>query len=178
MPDVIYYVASSLDGYIATEDGGVDWLNQFHGRGEDYGYMEFYASVDALVMGSRSYEFALKHGKWQSPDKPSWVFTGRDLPVLHPSITMTSDDPAKVMETIAAQGLKRVWLMGGGELAASFRMQGLITHYWIAVMPVVLGGGVPLFADAARQDVLELVEAKPYKSGIVQLYYEPGKKKD
>ena len=138
--------------------------------------MEFYASVDGLVMGSGTYEFALKQGKWQSPDKPSWVFTRRDLPVLHPSITMTSDDPAKVMETMIGQGLKRVWLMGGGKLATSFRMQGLITHYWIAIIPIVLGGGIPLFANAERQNPLELVEAKTHKSGIVQLYYEPKKK--
>ncbi len=173
MPDVIYYVACSLDGYIATSDGRVDWLEPFQTGGEDYGFAEFYSSVDALVMGSGTYEFALEHGPWQSPDKPSWVFTQRELPVAHPSVTLTSDDPATVIESFAARGLKRVWLMGGGQLAASFRSSGLISRYIIAVVPIILGTGIPLFATAAGQDTLRLIEAKPYPNGLVQLSYEP-----
>ena len=71
-----------------------------------------------------------------------------------------------------ARGLKRVWLMGGGKLAASFRMDGLITSYMIAVIPIVLGSGIPLFASSSRQDELRLTHTNAYKSGIVQLCYE------
>ena len=88
MPEVIYYVASSLDGYVATADGGVDWLTGFHISGEDHGAGKLQASIDALLLGSHTYEFALKLGQWPSPDKPTWVFTKRDLRVLHPSITL------------------------------------------------------------------------------------------
>ncbi len=172
-PHVLYYVACSLDGYIATTDGGVDWLEPFQAGGEDYGFAEFYSSVDALVMGSRTYEFILEHGPWQAPDKPSWVFTRRDLPIAHPSVTLTSEDPAQVIGAIGARGLKRVWLMGGGRLAASFRTRGLISRYIIAVVPVILGGGIPIFAAAAGQDSLKLIELKPYPSGLVQLTYQP-----
>ena len=173
MPDVVYYVACSLDNYIATADDGVDWLMPYQKSGEDYGFAEFYSSMDGLVMGSRTYEVALTQGQWQAADKPSWVFTHRDLRLAHPSITLTSEDPGQVVDSLSARGLKRVWLMGGGELAASFRTRGLISHYMIAVVPVVLGGGIPLFATASRQDRLRLVEAKPYPSGIVLLSYEP-----
>jgi dihydrofolate reductase len=173
IPDVVYYVACSLDGYIATTDGGVDWLEPFQAGGDDYGFAEFSSSIDALVMGSRTYEFALKHGPWQAPDKPSWVFTHRALPVTHPSITLTAEDPAQVIEAIGARGLERVWLMGGGELAASFRARGLISHYIIAVVPVVLGAGVPLFASTSEQTSLRLIEVKPLPNGLVQLSYEP-----
>jgi dihydrofolate reductase len=175
MLDIIYYVASSLDGYIATDDGGVDWLAPFQSAGEDHGAGNLYSSVDALLMGSHTYEFALKLGHWPSPDKPSWVFTRRDLRLLHPSITLTSQSPAEVIELLRARAVHRAWLMGGGKLATSFRSAGLISHFIISVFPVILGSGIPLFAptaSASPEDPLRLIEAKPFPSGIVQLSYE------
>jgi dihydrofolate reductase len=74
-PEIIYYVACSVDGFIATEDGGVDWLEPFQKTGEDHGAGELQASIDALLLGSGTYEFALKFGSWPSPNIPSWVFT-------------------------------------------------------------------------------------------------------
>lgn len=173
MPEVVYYVAASLDGYIATPDGGVDWLDPLQGGGEDYGFKELYASVDGLLMGSGTYEFALKQGGWQAPDKPSWVFTHRKLPLAHPSVTLTADEPRDVVQQLEAKGLDRLWLMGGGQLAASFRVAGLITRYMIAIVPILLGAGIPLFADADGSDSLELLEAQTYPSGIVMLTYQP-----
>jgi dihydrofolate reductase len=174
MLEVIYYVACSLDGFIATADGGVDWLDPYQRGDEDYGYAEFYSSVEALLLGSRTYEVSLRLGEWPAPDKPSWVFTRRELPIAHPSVTLTSEDPAEVVATLRERGLKRAWLMGGGELAASFRTAGLITRCMIFVVPIVLGGGVRLFVDAERPSSLELVGAKPYSSGLVQLDYGVG----
>lgn len=171
--DVTYYAACSLDGYIATVDGGVDWLDPYQGGGAGYGYADFYSSVDALLLGSRTYEVSLRFGEWQAPDKPSWVFTHRDLPVAHPSVTLTAEEPAVVVATLRDRGLKRAWLMGGGELAASFRTAGLITRYMIFLVPIVLGGGIPLFADNCERSPLSLIDAKPYSSGLVQLDYRP-----
>ena len=170
MPEVVYYVAVSVDGYIATSDGGVECLDPFQGGSDDHGFAELYASVDGLLMGSRTYEFSLSHPPWRSPDKPSWVFTRRELPVAHPSVTLTSDDPAQLVRSL--QGSKRLWLLGGGRLAASFRREGLITQCIISVVPVILGGGIPLFADAPGQASLSLLDAKTHSSGIVQLSYE------
>jgi dihydrofolate reductase len=173
MPEIIYYVASSLDGYIATEDGGVDWLGRFHRAGEDHGAGELEASVDALLLGSHTYEFALKLGKWPSSDKPTWVFTRRKLTVLDPSITLTSQTPVEVVDMLTARGCRRAWLMGGGKLAASFHAAQLISRYVISILPILLGSGVPLFAPhSLPMDVLRLVSAKPFKSGIVQVTYE------
>jgi dihydrofolate reductase len=171
--EVVYYVACSLDGYIATADGGVEWLAPFHGQGDDYGYAEFYSSVESLLMGSGTYEFALTQDPWPSPDKPSWVFTQRELPVAHPNVTLASDDPGQVVESLKARGLERAWLMGGGELAASFRTRGLISRYMIFVVPVLLGAGIPLFAPTTGSEALKLVDAKPHASGIVELNYVP-----
>jgi dihydrofolate reductase len=173
MPEIIYSVASSLDAYIATADGGVDWLTRFHSAGEDHGAGELQASVDALLLGSRTYEFALGLGHWPAPDKPSWVFTHRKLRVLHPNITLTSESPTAVVQLLDARGVRRAWLMGGGQLAASFHGAGLISRYVISVFPVLLGSGVPLFAPhSSGEDSLRLIEAKPFPSGIVQLTYD------
>ena len=173
MLEIVYYVASSLDGYIATEDGSVEWLSSFHITGEDHGAAELGASSDALLLGSHTYEFALKLGQWPSPDKPSWVFTQRKLRVLHPSITLTSQTPREVVALLASRGFRRAWLMGGGKLAASFHGDRLISRYIISVFPVILGSGIPLFAaHSARPDALRLVGATPFESGIVQLSYE------
>jgi len=175
MPEIIYYVASSLDGYIATTDGSVDWLSCFHTAGEDHGAGELESSVDALLLGSYTYEFALKLGRWPSPNTPAWVFTRRDLRVLHPSISLTSQSPSEVIELLASRGVRRAWLMGGGKLAASFHAEQLISRYVISVFPVLLGSGIPLFAPhSSGADALRLVSAKPFKSGVVQLTYDRG----
>src|SRR6266550_1934745 len=133
MPEVIYYVASSLDGCIATADGSVDRLSRFHTAGEDHGAAELEASVDALLLGSHTYEFALQLGQWPASDKPSWVFTHRDLRVLHPSITLTHDSPTQIVALLESRGYRRAWLMGGGKLAASFHAEHLIARYIISV---------------------------------------------
>jgi dihydrofolate reductase len=177
MIEVVYYVASSLDGYIATPDGSVDWLSPFQVSGEDHGAGELAASVDALLLGSHTYEFALKLGQWPSPGTPSWVFTRRELPVLHPSITLTTRAPSEVLASLASQGFRRAWLMGGGKLAASFHGEGLISRYIVSVFPVLLGEGVPVIAPhPSRADALRFVEAKSFPSGIVRLTYDSHRK--
>jgi dihydrofolate reductase len=171
-PEIVYYVACSVDGFIATEDGGVGWLTPFQQTGEDHGAGELQASVDALLLGSTTYEFALKFGSWPSPNTPSWVFTHRKLKKLHPSITLTSRTPRQVVELLKSRGVRRAWLMGGGKLATSFRSEGLISSYIFIIMPIILGRGIPVFAPGGPQRTLALQSAKPFKSGIVQLIYK------
>jgi dihydrofolate reductase len=173
MPEIVYHVASSLDSYIATPDGSVDWLEPFHNAGEDRAARDLQMSADALLLGSHTYEFALRLGQWPAPDKPSWVFTHRTLRLLHPSITLTSETPAAVVGRLRSRGVRLAWLMGGGQLAASFQTAGLISRYIVSIFPVLLGSGIPLFAPTASQLIsLRLLEAKPFASGIVQLSYE------
>ena len=176
MLDVVYYVATSLDGYIASADGGVDWLSKFNTPGEDHGAGKLQAEVDALLLGSGTYEFALKLGRWPSGDIPSWVFTKRKLRILHPSITLTADSPTKVVKNLAERGFHKAWLMGGGKLAASFHASGLISKYILSVFPVLLGSGIPLLAPhSAPNETISFVSATPFKSGIIQLTYKRAK---
>jgi len=86
-------------------------------------------------------------------------------------VTLTNQDPRETMSELQARKLQRAWLVGGGELAGSFRREGFISEYIISVVPVILGAGIPLFASGRPQEVLRLVETNAYPSGIVQLRY-------
>lgn len=170
--EVVYYAACSLDGYIATADGGVEWLMPFQTKDEDYGFVEFNKSVDVILMGSRTYEFALSLPRWPEPGKPSWVFTERSLPVAHPTVTLTDEPPMTAVRRLRSEGCQRAWLMGGGALAASFERQQLISHYAISVIPVLLGSGIPLFGPWSEEHTLRLTATERYATGVVQLRYE------
>ena len=158
--EIVYYVAASLDGFIATPDGGIDWLKPFENTGEDYGYGEFYASIEAVLMGRKTYEQCLQFPEWPYAGKPYWVFS-----------RATGNTASSVVAEMKGRGIRRAWLVGGGKLAAAFRAEGLITEYIVSVIPVLLGSGIPLFDGAAPAETLRLVGTKNYESGIVQLRY-------
>jgi len=173
MTEIIYYVAASLDGYIATPDGGVGWLAPFEGAGEDYGYAAFYASVDALLLGSRTYEQVLTFGEWPYAGKPCWVFSRRPPAPARLGVIVTAQTPGQVAADLEARGIRRAWLVGGGQLAGAFRVEGLIGETIVSIIPVLLGAGIPLFGAPASTTVetLKLVEHKVYANGVVQLRY-------
>ncbi len=168
---VVYYVAASLDGYIATPDGGVKWLAPFEGTGEDYGYAGFFNSVDAVLLGRRTYELSHEFPEWPYARKPCWVFTRGTLASPRPGVEATSRAPEAVTVDLARRGLRRAWLVGGGQLAGAFRAAGLITEYVVTVAPVLLGAGVPLFAPGGAEERLKLVGNQAYRNGLVQLRY-------
>lgn len=171
MSEVILYIAASLDGYIAREDGGIDWLSRVERPDTDYGYAQFYQSIDVAVMGRKTYELALSFGEWPYPGKPSVVFTHRNLTSERGDVMFTAASPDAVLAELAARGLKRVWLVGGAELVAAFQQARLIDEYIVSVIPVILGDGIPLFLSTGVEQGLELVESQQYPSGLVQMTY-------
>lgn len=177
MVEIVYYAAMSLDGQIATRDGGVEWLPKIEGDGTDYGYGDFYASADALLMGSRTYEKIQRLDEWPYPGKPCWVFTRRplDLPAEGAlgggEITFTADRPEAVIDELALKRAKRAWIVGGGKLASSFRERGLISTYGIGLIPAILGGGIPLLAPHGELEKLTLTGCQTFPDGVVVLWY-------
>ena len=169
MGKIIYYVAASLDGYIADADGGVDWLPQ--DNGQDYGYADFYAGVDVLVMGRRTYDQAVGFDQWLFSGKPVYVFTSHPPDDNPHDVEFVSSTPDGFAQSVAALHSGMVWLLGGANLAEQFRAAGLIDEYLIHVMPVILGRGVPLFGGDAPATWLELVETQSYDDGVVMLHY-------
>ena len=168
---IVYSVGVSLDGFIADANGGVDWLNAAMVKGESYGLDEFFKSIDAVLMGSGTYEKSLAMGGAFGPKMPTWVFSSR--PLRGKGVTVTSESPAAVAATLSENGIRRAWLMGGGKLASSFLAAGLIDEISFGLMPVILGEGIPVFAGGIPPTPLQLVERKDYKGGALGLTFKP-----
>ena len=175
MIDIVLYIATSLDGFIATPNGGIDWLSAIETPEEDYGYEAFYASVDALVMGRRTYDQVLSFGGWPYPGKPSYIMTHQPLTTDLPKVSATAQSPLDLVNTLQQQGCRRVWLVGGAALAAAFRAEGLISEYILSVIPVLLGAGIPLFGPPGPTAPVRLGRAESFASGVVQLTYQVSK---
>jgi dihydrofolate reductase len=170
MLDIVLYIATSLDGYIATPDGCVDWLSELGAEAEDYGYDQFYGGVDALVMGRKTYEQVLTFGDWPYAGKPTYVMSRHQLQIEIPDIYGTTLSPLDLAKDLDRH-YQRVWLVGGASAAASFRSAYLITEYFLSIMPVMLGDGIPLFSQTASKSNLALVNSDIFESGVVQLTY-------
>ena len=177
MGKIAYFVAASLDGYIADADGGVGWLPE--GNPDDYGYADFYGRVEALVMGRRTYDQVVGFGQWPYPGKPTYVFTGAPPADGPPDVHFVHTDPASFAQTVGARHPGTVWLVGGANLAEQFRSAGLIDEYLVFVMPIILGRGVPLFGGNtlfggnAPPTPLHLEAVQAYDNGMVELRYRP-----
>ncbi|NYD65855.1 dihydrofolate reductase family protein [Agromyces atrinae] len=168
-----YYVAASVDGFIADRDGSIDWLLAFGMDEFTAGYESFIAGVGAVVMGSSTYEFLLGEGPdaW-SYDIPAWVLTTRELETIPGrDIRFLSGDVATHRDDIVGSAAgKNVWIVGGGDVAAQFSRAGLLDELQLTVMPLVLGAGAPLLSvDSLRS--LELTGSTPFPSGAIELRY-------
>ena len=183
VPSVQYFAASSLDGYIADGDESLDWLTGFDGHTDveaDGPVLEaidtFVAGIGALVMGSNTYEWLLRAGvsKWPYADRPSWVFTSRGEldPIAGADLRFVSGDvETHADEMLASAGDRDFWVVGGGALAQSFAEAGRLDEVHLTVVPVVLGSGIPLFADRLA-DRLRLTGVRPFTNGMVELRYD------
>ncbi len=168
---VTYYVASTLDAFIADADGGVAFLDPYGDGDEDYGYGAFIASVDVLIMGRGTYRFVEEHGTWPY-DLPTIVMTANAPDTsMAESIDFTSDSPEAVVTALSAAGHEHAWLVGGGELARSFLLAGYLHYVIVSIAPTVIGGGISLFGGAAYPLGLEFKSARGYDSGMVQIEY-------
>ncbi|GAB4462177.1 MAG: dihydrofolate reductase family protein [Armatimonadaceae bacterium] len=168
---IIYYTAVSLDGYIATSDGGVEWLQSIEVPGEDYGYEAFYASVDGLIMGGNTFRQIQGWGEYPYPGKPAWVLTRQPVENAPSEVTSGPFSPEDVVAQAKAQELAFLWLVGGGKLAQSFRRAGLLTDYYLTIVPILLGDGIRLLEPGDGTNSLDLRNTQTYPSGVVQLQY-------
>lgn len=164
MAKCTYLTATSLDGFIATEDHDLDWLLRLDGGDGDgeNPYDEFIETVGAVALGASTYEWVLAHEEtgWQMP-QPAWVFTHRDLPVPEAGgVTLTSGDVAEVHAAMTeAAGGKDLWVIGGGDLAGQFLDRGLLDEIWVSIAPVLLGRGAPLL-PRRRTEAMRVVDVR------------------
>lgn len=179
----IFHTATSLDGFLATADHSLEWLFEVEGGGpSDTTFDDFMAGVGAMAMGSATYEWLLEQeslvdhpAKWRDwyADRPAWVFTTRDLPVVvGADIRFTRDAVAAVHgQMVDAAAGRDVWLMGGGDLVGQFDDLGLLDRVVATIAPVTLGGGAPLLPRDIRSERLQLVSVTQ-RGQFAELVYD------
>ena len=183
MPLTQYFLAQSLDGYLAEADGGLAWLTEFPddaGSPDDGetpldAFDEFFEGVGGVTMGSATYEFLLEHSaeKWPYEGRPTWVFTTRELPNPYDAaIRFVSGPVAPFHEEMAeAAGDRNVYLCGGGDLASQFAAEGLLDELLVTIVPVVLGDGLPTFAARLDRGRLRTTGSRAFANGMVEVRY-------
>jgi dihydrofolate reductase len=168
---VIRYVATSVDGYVATGDGGVEWLDGVETDADGAsGYEAFFADVDCLVMGANTYEQVLTFGAWPYEDRPTYVFTHRELARATDAVTVVEGDVAGLVADLKREH-DRIWLVGGAALARTFLREGQVDELRLNVVPVLLGSGIALFGETGERRSVRHVGATTHGSGIVELRY-------
>ena len=169
-PRVSAFLGASLDGFIAQADGGLEFLKPF--EQEEHGYAPFYASVDTLLMGRKTYETVLGFGSWPFADKRVAVLT-RSPRSPRFGERFLAGEPRDVLATLAAAGARHVYA-DGGEVVTQFLAAGCLHRLVVSIVPVVLGTGVRLFASSPGHHRLLLESTQTYPSGLVQLRYRIG----
>ena len=178
---VTIHMAASLDGFIARRDGRVDWMetSDTFADGEivaPEAVEAFLATIDCYVMGSRTYETALRFEAqgfgWAYGDKPTFVLTTRDLPQTRPTVEFHSGDLAQFVNRELRPRFRTIWVVGGGAVAGECLRRGLADDVRYSMLPVLIGDGIPFFEKLDRDVALHLVEVNAYKNGMVELRYE------
>ena len=179
---IIVYIATSVDGYIARPDGDVEWLNR-RPRNFDYGMRALYRTIDTTLLGRKTYDFALDYQKKKMGGKgrifdskvANYVFSHRPPKSAAPGVEFVTEPVKNFARRLRVQPGKHIWMMGGGELIASFLDAGEIDEFDIHVIPVFIGEGIPLIAPRHRDISLNLRTARKYPDGVVRLRYDLGR---
>lgn len=145
---VVLYIAMSLDGYIARKDGSVDWLHDVEGDGGDNGYGKFYAGIGAVVMGKKTYDDVLPLvEEFPYTDKPCYVLSRSRQPEA-PHVIFVNEPIEDFMTGLKKEPMEGdIWLVGGGQLVQQFLAHQLIDELQLAMIPKLLGDGIPLFPE-------------------------------
>ncbi|MCY3972183.1 MAG: dihydrofolate reductase family protein [Acidobacteria bacterium] len=169
MRRVRYCVAMSLDGYIAGPNGDADWIV----IDPDYDFAELYGEFDTYLIGRKTFESTGGQDQGSMPGARTYVFSRTLKQSDYRNLTIVGDDWRKVVQSLREEdGKKDIWLFGGGSLFRSLAEAGLVDTVEVAVIPTILGGGVPLIAEPAPRIKLELVAQDVYKeTGTVDLVY-------
>src|ERR1700680_645157 len=165
------FIATSIDGYIARQDGALDWLPV--DGGEPHGYNEFIATVDAIVIGRKTFEIVLGFDTWPYGKKQVVVLTSRPRELAVPEgavCDVMSGTPQEVVARLTERGMKHLYIDGGVTIQG-FLAAGLIQRLIITRIPVLLGSGIPLFGPLSRDIRLDHMATRTFASGLVQSEY-------
>lgn len=170
---IIVNIATSADGNIARSDGSLDWLTERPKPQGFYGLPEFERSVDAKILGRKTFDWSLQLGARFGGKIVHYVFSRRPPPASVPAgVHFVTESIRKFAERLRTQDGKNVWLMGGGEIIGSFLDEDAIDEFIITVMPNFIGEGIPLLGPRNRHVSLRLLGLKQFPDDVVQLHYE------
>ncbi len=175
MTEIKLFIAATIDGFIARDDGSLDWLDSLPNPNKiDHGYAEFYKDIGTVVIGRKTYEEVLGFGvEWPYANCKTYVVTSKDN-------YRTQTENTEVINSISAQNIeviktasaKDIWVVGGGEIITGFLNYNLIDEVILCIIPVILGKGIPLFPNNPRETLFELKKSEQFETGAVALHYK------
>jgi dihydrofolate reductase len=166
-PRFSVFIATSLDGYIARPDGGIDWLEIVEPLDDSHGYEAFFGSIDTIVVGRGTYDTAAGFPTWPYAGKRVIVLTHRPVEPRHGE-ELHAGSPADVLPRLA--GARHVYV-DGGKVISQFLAAGLIDDLTISVIPIILGAGIRLFLGGEGEHRLDLESHRTWPTGLAQLRY-------
>jgi dihydrofolate reductase len=170
---IIVNIATSADGYVARSDGDLDWLTSRPAPKGFYGLPKFSRSIDATILGRKTFDLSLKMGANFSADDVHYVFSRRAAPASVPAGVQFVTEPIRAFaDRLRKQAGKNIWMMGGGEIIGSFLDEGAIDEFIVTVVPTLIGEGIPLIAPRRREVPLRLQSLQRFSDGVVQFHYE------
>lgn len=177
-PKISIYIATSIDGFIAREDDSLDWLNCMGGDNEDYGFKNFLNSIDAVILGRKTYAVAAT-----AYGTPNWPYQGKKIVVLSNTLQtvfteaqLYSGDLITLASQLYSEGIRYAWIDGGLTVSQFLRLN-MVDEMILSVIPILLGSGVSLF-DIKKELPCRLIAAQSYPSGLVQIKYHIDNQRD
>lgn len=169
MRKIVLFIATSLDGFIAGKNGDTDWLF----TDGDFGYKEFYNSIDTTIMGYNTYFFISQFEQFPYPDKKNYVFSRSNREPDGKPVEIVFSDVVEFARELREQEGKNIWLVGGSQINSILLNAGLIDQMIISIHPVALGQGIKLFKEEDLKYLqFKLVDHKVFERGLVQLTYD------
>jgi dihydrofolate reductase len=169
---LVLYIAMSLDGYIAKPNDDIGFLSIVEQEGQDYGYGDFVKTVDAVIVGRKTYEKIISMGfEFPYADKDAYIITRTARPNIGSVKFYTNDLKSLVYELKLKEG-KNIYCDGGAEIVNELLKDELIDEFVISIIPILVGNGTKLFENGSSEQRLELVSVKSFDKGLVQLHYK------
>jgi len=168
------FIATSLDGYIAKPNNDLSFLKLVEKEGEDYGYAEFTATIDTIILGRKTYDWVLREigpSHYDNGDRNVYVITRTERPAVGKT-TFYTGDLTELVQQLKAQSGKNIYCDGGAEIITALLKSDLIDELIISIIPILLGDGTRLFKDGRPEQRLELISTKQFDTGLTQLHYK------
>ena len=180
MRKLIIYIATTLDGYIAKPNDDLSFLKLVEKEGEDYGYNDFIATIDTIIVGRKTYDYVLKEigaSHYDNGERNVYVITRTEKPGVGRTIFF-SGNLTQLVKQLKSETGKNIYCDGGAEIINELLKNDLIDEFVISVIPVLVGNGTRLFKDNRPEQELELVSAKTFETGLTQLHYKRNRRNE